>query len=194
MKLKNNPPEKLNLRTPLLLQNSTSKSSKCSCSKTFALLTTVLLVAGLVWFFNVSLQKYKANNVRLLLSDKVSKLNNYVRRHIDTNSNQAANNFCSVTSDVYKFDCFPRGNGDQKSCEERNCCWSPNAPNSQVPWCYYPSNYNNYKVINVTKTRNKIVAFFNLTTSTNYKDDVKLLCMDISFQTALRLRIKVMII
>lgn len=192
MKLENNPPEKLNLRSPLLLQNSTSKTSKCSCSKTFALLTTVLLVAVLVWFFNVTLQKYKANNVSLLLSDTVSK--KYLKQHIDTNSNQAANNFCSVTSDVFKFDCFPRGKSDQKSCEERNCCWSPKAPNSQVPWCYYPLNYSNYKVVNVTKTRNKIVSFFNLTTSTNYKDDVKLLCMDISFQTVQRLRIKVMII
>lgn len=191
MKLDNYSPGKSTSRTPLLLPNSSSKSSKCS-SKIFALLTCVLLIAILVWFYNVCLHKYKENYVNLSASEKVPQT--YLKQYVDTSTNQAANNYCSVTSDVYKFDCFPRGKSDQKSCEERNCCWSPNAPNSQVPWCYYPSNYSNYKVINVTSTRNKIVAFFNLTTSTNYKDDVKLLCMDVSFQTAQRLRIKVITI
>lgn len=172
--------EKSNLYTPILYPNSTLKSSKCSNSKILALLTALLLVAAILCLCMADIKDI--SNVQT--SKKI-------KQQIELNKNHDTNNYCSVTSDVYKFDCFPRGKADQKSCEERNCCWSPSTLNSQIPWCYYPSDYSNYKVINVTKSRNEILAFFNLTTMTNYKDDVKMLCMDISFQTAQRLRVKV---
>lgn len=170
-------------KKPILLQSSTLKSSKCNYLKIFVLLS-LLLMTVLVCIYNTFQNKSLDN-------DEFSKT--ALKQQIDdTSTNVKADNYCSVTSDNSKFDCFPRGKADQKSCEERNCCWSPNSPNSHVPWCYYPSNYSNYKVINVTKTRNEIQVFFNLTINSNYKDDVRMVCMDISLQTAQRLRIKVM--
>lgn len=171
-----------NEKKPILLQSSTSKSSKCNYSKILALLS-LLLMAVLVCIYNTFQNKSIDN-------DEFSKAA-LKRRIDDTTTDLGADNYCSVTSDNDKFDCFPRGKADQRSCEERRCCWSPNSPNSRVPWCYYPSNYSNYKVINVTKTRNEIQAYFNLTMNSNYKDDIRMLCMDISLQTAKRLRIKV---
>lgn len=167
----------------LILQNNfTSKSSKCMNTKLFALLTCFMSVAALLCLYWTDIES-------ISFDSRISK--NYFKWEIDSSANHTTNNYCSLTSDDYKFDCFPRGKANQKSCEERNCCWSPSTSNSQVPWCYYPSNYSNYKVINVTESINGIVAFFNLTTKTNYKDDVKILCMNILFQTAQRLRIKV---
>lgn len=148
---------------------------------TTRILTIILSIVALLCLLMVNVKTKHAQHP----------LNDFKQLNSMNSLNHAANNFCSVISDDYKFDCFPRGKADQKSCEERNCCWSPSTQNSQIPWCYYPSNYSNYKVVNVTKTRSEILAFFNLTTNTNYKDDVKLLCMDISFQTAQKLRIKV---
>lgn len=161
--------------TPILHKNSSSKLPpyKCSKIKLFFLLTVVLLVVATVCLYDAKLLKNENSKSGLT---QLSYINN---------------NYCQLTPNDYKFDCFPRGKGDQKSCEERNCCWSPSTPNSQTPWCYYPSNYSNYKVINVTKTRDEIISYFNLTKYTNYKNDIKILRMDISFQTAQRLRIKV---
>lgn len=167
----------------LIVQNNlTSKSPKYSNTIIFTLLTIILFVATLLCLYQTDIKNISSNI-------EISKT--YFKQKIDSNLNHVTNNYCSVIADNYKFDCFPRGKADQKNCEERNCCWSPSTSNSKVPWCYYPSNYSNYKVINVTKSINNIVAFFNLTTKTNYKDDVKMLCMEIFFQTAQRLRVKV---
>lgn len=166
-------------KKPILLESSTFKSAQCCYLKILALLISLLLIAVLTCIYSI-----------FHYNDAFSKTA-LKQQNDDTSTNLKTDNYCSVTSDDSKFDCFPRGKADQKSCEERNCCWSPSTPNSHVPWCYYPSNYSNYKVINVTKTRNEIKAFFNLTINSNYKDDVKMICMDISLQTAQRLRIKV---
>lgn len=188
MKLKNHTEEQCNIYTPILSESSTKNSSKCHRTKLFAAITILLSTAVLVWLyvFHPKCVGFNENQ-----SSDIQVSTSYLNWKIIANSKLEADNYCSVTSDDYKFDCFPRGKADQKSCEERNCCWSPSSSNSQVPWCYYPSNYSNYKFINVTKSRNEIIAFFNLTSNTNYKDNVKILCMDISLQTAQRLRIKV---
>lgn len=164
--------------TPILLKNKYVTSIKSISTRIIVLLLILLLGA-------VFIDKFF---LRLYLTDIENK---YINQKTDYSGNHTVNDYCAVISDNYKFDCFPRGKADQESCEERNCCWSPNTLNSQVPWCYYPSNYSNYKVINATKSVNGIKAYFNLTTNTNYKDDIKMLCMSISFQTEQRLRIKV---
>lgn len=179
MKLKNKCDIKSNVNTPILHKNTVLKSSKCT-NTVFLLLIIILLVAASLCLY---LKNNKNNSSNIQISTDHPK-EQYL-------CNSAYNKYCSVISDDYKFDCFPRGKADQNSCEERNCCWSPSTSNSQIPWCYYPSNYTNYKVINVTKSRNEIVAFFNLTSNTNYINDIKVLCMTVLLQTAQRLRIKV---
>lgn len=181
------------LYTPLIDTNSTVKSSKCYNTKIFIIILIILFVTVMLCLHN------KENIWKFIHPPKDIENKTFInissnKQSIEITTVHTTNDYCSVTSDDHKFDCFPRGSADKKSCEERNCCWSPKTTNSQIPWCYYPSNYSNYKVINVTKSRNEIVAFFNLTTNTNYKDDIKILCMDVSLQTAQRLRIKVILI
>jgi len=183
MKLKNNSNEKFTDLTPMLSKDSTLKSSTCNHIQVFLLLLILWLSA--VLFLCTCLRNYvdDTENIQVSKSDSQHK--------IDTNINFTTNKFCLMTSDDYKFDCFPRGKANRKNCEERNCCWSPSSQNSLTPWCYYPSNYSNYEVINVTKSRNEIISFFKLSINSSYKNDIKMLCMDISLQTAQRLRIKV---
>lgn len=166
---------KMNDYSLMAHKNKNLKASKLSNTKIFALylilLSVVLSCLYITDIGNESLNTFKEDIY--MSSDKIYK------------------NCCSVLSDEFKFDCFPKGKADKESCEARNCCWSPSAPNSQIPWCYYPSNHSNYKVINITQFRNGIIAFYNLTSNTSYKNDIKVLCMDISFQTSQRLHIKV---
>lgn len=170
-----------NAYTPVKPKNLTDEVSKCNKNTIISLLTILLLMFVLIYL-------YMSDNENILENSNVS--SKYLKQKIDIGSH-GVNNYCIVTSDEYKFDCFPRGKADKQSCEKRNCCWSPSTQNSQTPWCFYSSNYSNYKVINVTKSRNEIIAFFNITTNTIYKNDIKILCMYISFQTAQRLRVKV---
>lgn len=167
--------------TPIIQKNK-NKSIIATGTKIILLLLILLLGA-------VFIDKYLLRLYFMDIEKPLSKFN--FKQKIVYNTNHTANNYCILTSDDHKFDCFPRGKADQESCEQRKCCWSPSTLNSQVPWCYYPSNYSNYKVINVTKSINSIVAYFNLTRNTNYKNDIKMLCMSISFQTEQRLRVKV---
>jgi len=166
--------------TPITPKKSFDDVPKCSKNTVFSLLTILLLIS-------VSTYLYTSDRENTLKNSNISR--KYLKQKIG--SNYGIDNYCTVTSDEYKFDCFPRGKADKESCEKRNCCWSPKTQNSQIPWCYYSSNYSNYKVINVTESRTEITAFFNITTNTIYKNDLKVLRMDISFQTAQRLRVKV---
>jgi len=170
-----------NAYTPIKPKNSTDEVSKCNKNTIISLLTILLLMFVLIYL-------YTSDNENILENSNVS--SKYLKQKIDIGFH-GVNNYCTVTPDEYKFDCFPRGKADKQSCEKRNCCWSPSTQNSQTPWCFYSSNYSNYKVINVTESRNEIIAFFNITTNTIYKNDIKILCMYISFQTAQRLRVKV---
>lgn len=163
---------------PIGDKNSIDKDPKCNKNTVISLLSILLLISVLIYLY-ICDSKNILENIKTDFAD------------FGTNHNHIANSYCSVTSDEYKFDCFPRGKADKESCEKRNCCWSPSTENSQVPWCYYSSNYSNYKVINVTTSRDEIIAFFNITGNTIYKNDIKVLCMEISLQTAQRLRVKV---
>lgn len=167
--------------TPIIQKNE-DKSVTATSIK--IILVLFILLSGIIF-----IDKYL---LHLYFTDIEKQPSNYHFKQNVYNTNYTVSNYCTIISNNHKFDCFPRGKADQKSCEERKCCWSPSTLNSQVPWCYYPSNYSNYKVINATKSINSIVAYFNLTTNTSYNNDIKMLCMSISFQTEQQLRIKVL--
>lgn len=99
---------------------------------------------------------------------------------------------CHSTPNELKFDCLPKEKSNQTYCEQINCCWTPaNQSFTQWPWCYYPECYNNYNVINISNTNTRITAFYNLTTTSNYKNDIQILRLDVIFETSQRLRIVV---
>lgn len=54
---------------------------------------------------------------------------------------------CDLGSIADRFDCYPEPGASQKGCESRGCCWRPLASSEQapnVPYCYYPSDYQGY--------------------------------------------------
>ncbi|XP_060837203.1 lysosomal alpha-glucosidase-like [Rhopalosiphum padi] len=169
---------------PIVFKNSADEDPKCNKNTVISLLSIFLLTSVLLYL-------YLSDNKNVQENSNISSKYLEQETDIDTIHNHVADSYCSITADEYKFDCFPRGKADKQSCEKRNCCWSPSTENSQIPWCYYSSNYSNYKVINVTTSRDEIIAFFNITANTIYKNDIKVLCMEITLQTAQRLRVKI---
>lgn len=108
---------------------------------------------------------------------------------------------CSIVKDSEKFDCYPEGGGNEKSCNQRRCCWKPGKvstrignslfPPLDVPWCYYPKNFGGYEYIDFTRTDQGGLAFLNRTFPSPYPDDVQNLRLDIQYQTDTRVRVKV---
>lgn len=102
-----------------------------------------------------------------------------------------AESSCTDIKDELKFDCYPRGDPNRYECVSRGCCWSMQKKSSKVPSCFYPESYKSYEIINHEKSLSGEVLYLRLIRKSIYPNDVKMLKVDISFQTSTRLRIKV---
>ncbi|XP_023025858.2 lysosomal alpha-glucosidase [Leptinotarsa decemlineata] len=105
---------------------------------------------------------------------------------------------CGILRDEEKFDCYPENGANKQSCEARGCCWSgqsveirPQVP-LNVPYCFYPPNFNTYNFINVTDTKSGLVAFMRRSFRTGYPADVELLKMVVKYETENRLHVKIL--
>lgn len=61
-----------------------------------------------------------------------------------------------------------------------------------TPYCFYPPNYNTYKIVNVSNTAFGLVAYLNRSYRTAYPDDVAVLQMTVKYETEDRLHVKVL--
>lgn len=99
---------------------------------------------------------------------------------------------CPSVQDIQRFDCFPdTAKATQNLCKARGCCWIPtNTPNA--PSCFFPPQYKSFTAIEQNATFGKA---FILTRHhkmiAHYSAPVHRLQLDIQYQTADRLRIKV---
>jgi len=104
---------------------------------------------------------------------------------------------CSQPSEVARFDCYPEGNGTIQTCAARKCCWQVPTTyeialgNATVPSCYFPSDFPTYQVTSNQSTdfgqRFRIVK----SKTTYMPNDVLDLTVDLIYETAQRLRIKI---
>ncbi|XP_046352773.2 lysosomal alpha-glucosidase-like isoform X1 [Haliotis rufescens] len=109
---------------------------------------------------------------------------------------------CDVLPENERFDCHPEKLATAVSCTARGCCWgqadgkhgnnSSSGFKMSVPYCYYPKNYDGYKVIDQhLESPSEMKVSLKRTTSTYYPRDVSELSMEISYETPYRLRIKI---
>ena len=91
-----------------------------------------------------------------------------------------------------RFDCWPERNGaTQEKCEERGCCWKPSSKPDTAPYCFFPSDYDGYKVTNLSEFASGIEAYLQRHSKTFFSFDAVTVKLEIEYQTAERLRIKV---
>lgn len=95
---------------------------------------------------------------------------------------------CSVAP-CSRFDCAPDKGVSKEECEARGCCYSPASEHLGIgqPWCFFASNYPNYKVINKSETENGLTATLTRSIKTFMPDDIMELQLDILLETDSRL-------
>ena len=111
---------------------------------------------------------------------------------------------CDQRSNVARFDCYPEKDLTKEKCLARNCCWQlPIQPTNRTeksstsldfvstPFCYYPSDFPNYKIKSKETTdfgqRIRIVK----TQTTYMPDDILDLTVDLFYETEQRFRIRI---
>lgn len=106
---------------------------------------------------------------------------------------------CKLLNDSEKFDCFPDDGANASACEARGCCWLKPQNGKimgvplDVPYCFYPPNYESYSYVNVTETAYGLSAFLRRKYRSPFPNDVEVIRMDVRYETSTRLHIKVAI-
>ncbi|XP_050301021.1 lysosomal alpha-glucosidase-like [Anthonomus grandis grandis] len=106
---------------------------------------------------------------------------------------------CKLLKDDEKFDCYPEEGANQDGCEARGCCWIPAKTKPKryksialdVPYCYYPPNYETYKFLNVTQTAFGLVGFLKRNYKSAYPNDVEIIKLIVKYETENRLHLKI---
>lgn len=115
-------------------------------------------------------------------------------------SPKANSDQCKIVKDKDKFDCYPENGANAKACEARGCCWIPRKNKYKrrkidvpldVPYCFYPNNYESYKYVNITKTSFGLIAYLKRNFKSPYPNDIAIIKMTVKHETENRLHVKV---
>ncbi|KAK5642360.1 hypothetical protein RI129_008527 [Pyrocoelia pectoralis] len=105
---------------------------------------------------------------------------------------------CKLLKNEEKLDCYPEYGANMRGCEARGCCWVPVKSKTKkkkhlpldVPYCYFPPNYESYKYVNVTETAYGLTAFLKRNYRSAYGSDLEIIKMIVKYETENRLHIK----
>lgn len=84
---------------------------------------------------------------------------------------------CALGSIVERFDCHPEPDGTEQACSSRGCCWNDlegggHMP-SEIPRCYYPSDYMGYRVERIATRDDGFDVSLTRQTPSGIDEDVK---------------------
>ncbi|KAM6932993.1 sucrase-isomaltase, intestinal [Xenentodon cancila] len=98
---------------------------------------------------------------------------------------------CPIISLSERVDCFPDYGASKLKCEQRGCCWRPQ-DETNVPWCYYPTNHG-YTAESVEQRSSYVMtAQLNRMASPSlFGADIEKLSFHAEMQTNNRLRFKI---
>ncbi|KAL1454173.1 hypothetical protein WDU94_010453 [Cyamophila willieti] len=106
-------------------------------------------------------------------------------------ANPAVQDLCVQKPDSSdRFDCFPRGIPNEKTCTARGCCWVP--AKDKEPSCFYPLNYKSYLYDSTVNNNTDGGSFiYQKNFPSPYPQDIESVRMDIVFETQTRIRVKI---
>lgn len=104
---------------------------------------------------------------------------------------KAAPQTCAVDNSN-KVDCGFAGI-NEGSCLAKGCCWYPEGSGSLQPWCYYKGSNSGYALSELIPTTYGFTANLTLMgkTSSDFGDDIETLKLDIIYETASILHIRI---
>ncbi|KAK6169329.1 hypothetical protein SNE40_020405 [Patella caerulea] len=90
-----------------------------------------------------------------------------------------------------RFDCYPEKSLPTESeCNTRNCCYDAQ-DSGGAPVCFYPTNYEGYRVTSKIETSTGINIMLNRTTQSFRPNDINQLIMEVTYETPTRFRIRI---
>ncbi len=101
---------------------------------------------------------------------------------------------CEQSSKVARFDCHPEKDPTKEKCLARNCCWKilvDQTNPTDVPFCYYPSDFPNYEVLSNTPTDFGQRIQIMKSQTTYMPDDILNLTVDLIYETQQRFRMRI---
>lgn len=101
---------------------------------------------------------------------------------------------CTNFEPAERFDCYPQPDPTQEKCEARGCCWDVikiAGVSKAVPSCYYPRQYGGYELVNSSSDASGQLLYLRRTFQSTYPRDVKLVRIDVEYQTNDRVRVKI---
>ncbi|XP_011639981.1 lysosomal alpha-glucosidase-like [Pogonomyrmex barbatus] len=105
---------------------------------------------------------------------------------------------CINIPEVLRFDCHPEAGASQLSCTDRGCCWNPPKRNElekhvplNIPYCYYPEEWNLYKYTNYSQDGNNFSGFLSRKRESMYKNNVPLVKVEATSIDSSILRVKI---
>lgn len=110
---------------------------------------------------------------------------------------------CRNVKEKDRYDCYPEDGASSDKCEARGCCWLPRKSKSNkkrklmdgtpldVPYCFYPNNFQSYKYVNMTDTPYGVVAYLKRSFRSPYPNDLETIKMTVRYETETRLHVKV---
>ena len=99
-----------------------------------------------------------------------------------------------------RVDCHPDGPVTKDSCEARRCCWAPyeneTSPDPNEPWvswCFFPSDFANYRIKYQSQSDNKIQLALvrDSAVETGFNGNIHLLLAEIDLVSSDKLRLRI---
>ncbi|KAL1434762.1 hypothetical protein MTO96_001660 [Rhipicephalus appendiculatus] len=90
---------------------------------------------------------------------------------------------CELPSVADRFDCYPEPGSTQQGCEARGCCWGAlgNASGPNIPYCYYPADYQGYVLDDLDYFPDHISAKLHRKIPSGIDKDVQSVAVNIVF-------------
>lgn len=99
---------------------------------------------------------------------------------------------CSVgVAEDDRFDCHPDNNANSDQCLARGCCWNETRSNTNIPFCYFPTGYQGYKVASAEEGPDCIVVNLERQIASGFPKDIKYVRVEITTLDEHKLRIKI---
>ena len=101
-------------------------------------------------------------------------------------------------ADDEKFDCNPEEPTTEEICLARGCCWNNSVADMKgqnhnplgVPYCYFPANYEGYRVESIDEEFQKTVITLSRNRMSGFTDDINTVRVEVTSLDEQTLRIK----
>ncbi|CAG9793674.1 unnamed protein product [Diatraea saccharalis] len=98
---------------------------------------------------------------------------------------------CAKVEDNMRFDCFPQVGSNEDDCIKRGCCWRIPEGKGNIPYCYYPPQYDSYRFLNMTEDKHSVTVYYERARPTGYPGDFEVARIDFKYMSDDLLQIKI---